>query len=194
MKLCFATANQHKAKEIAAMLPAGYELVSLADLGYSGELPETQKTLEANALQKALHIWQKYHINVFADDTGLEVDALNGEPGVYTARYAGPEKNDALNMQLLLKNLEGVKNRSARFKTAIALILDGDIFEFDGILEGSIALQPQGTHGFGYDPIFIPEGMDITLAQCTPEFKNRISHRSKAFKSLLAFLENARPH
>jgi XTP/dITP diphosphohydrolase len=191
MKLCFASANPNKVSEIAALLPKEIELVGLRDIGFTGELAETQKTLEANALQKALYIWEHYHINVFADDTGLEVDALGGAPGVFSARYAGEEKDSSKNIALLLSNLKGQTNRSARFKTAIALVLDGDIFEFDGVLEGSIAHEPKGKNGFGYDPVFVPEGMDITLAECTPDFKNRISHRAKAFHALLAFLQAA---
>mgnify|MGYP005854795437 CR=1 FL=1 len=192
MKLCFASANPNKVKEIAALVPTGIQLVGLNEIGFTGELAETQKTLEANALQKALYIWEHYHINVFADDTGLEVDALDGAPGVYSARYAGEEKSSAKNIQLLLQNLEGKTLRKARFKTAIALVIDRDIFEFNGVLEGSITHQPRGANGFGYDPIFVPEGMDITLAECTPDFKNRISHRAKAFHALLDFLTKAR--
>ena len=188
MKLVFASNNQHKLKEIQALLPKNIELLSLSDIGCNDDIAETATTIEGNALLKAQYIKEHYHCNVFADDTGLEVQALNNAPGVYSARYAGEHKSDADNMYLLLKNMEGISHREAQFKTVIALCLDGSIYTFEGIAKGRIGTTPVGTNGFGYDPIFIPEGSDQTFAELTQEEKNRISHRGKAFGKLLHFL------
>ena len=188
MKLVFATHNKNKLKEVQSMLPADIELLTLDEIGCFEDIPETSPTIEENALQKALYVKEKYGYDVFADDTGLEVEALDNAPGVYSARYAGEHKSDADNMYLLLKNMEGISHREAQFKTVIALCLDGAVYTFEGIAKGRIGTTPMGTNGFGYDPIFIPEGSDQTFAELTQEEKNRISHRGKAFEKLLHFL------
>ena len=185
MKLVFATHNLHKLKEIEALLPEGIELLSLSDIECYEDIAETANTIEGNALIKAKYIKERYQYNVFADDTGLEVLALNNAPGVFSARYAGAEKSDKANIELLLKNMEGKEERKARFKTVIALCLDSKIHTFEGIVEGTISTCPVGQNGFGYDPIFIPEGYKETFAELSAEEKNRISHRGKAFEKLL---------
>ena len=189
MKICFATNNQHKIDEVQAMLPPHIQLVSLADIGCTVELPETQETLEGNARQKALYVWDNFGVSCFADDTGLEVEALNNEPGVYSARYAGPQRSSDDNMNLLLQKLQGQTNRSARFRTVVALVLNGEVHEFEGIATGQITNTKAGQGGFGYDPIFIPEGYSQTFAELSKEQKNQISHRGKAIEKLVAFLE-----
>ena len=188
MKLCFATNNNGKLNEIKALLKDHYDIVSLADIGCLEEIPENQATIEENSKEKATYVWQKYKINCFADDTGLEVDALNGAPGVYSARYAGEECLAENNMNLLLKNLENVSNRSARFKTCITLMLNGELHQFEGILNGSILTEKVGTLGFGYDPIFQPAGYSLSFAELEMEEKNKISHRGKAARQLIDFL------
>lgn len=188
MKLIFATQNKHKLEEVTKMLPSGIELQSLSDLNYFEELPETHETLHENALEKAVFVAEKFKRNCFAEDTGLEVEALNGEPGVYSARYAGEQKNHTDNINLLLKNLNGIANRKARFRTVIALILNGKEYLFEGIVNGSIIESPKGTMGFGYDPIFVADGYDKTFAEICIEEKNNISHRAKAFQALKTFL------
>ena len=188
MKLVFATHNQHKLREIQALLPPNIQLLSLDDIGCDEDIPETATTIEGNALLKVQYIQKQYHCNVFADDTGLEVQALNNAPGVYSARYAGEHKSDVDNVQLLLKNMEGISRREAQFKTVIALYLEGVVYTFEGIAKGNISTTPIGTNGFGYDPIFIPENSDKTFAELTQDEKNRISHRGKAFGKLLDFL------
>jgi XTP/dITP diphosphohydrolase len=188
MKLIFATQNKHKLEEVMKMLPSDLELQSLSDLKCFDELPETHETLHENALEKARYIAQKFHQNCFAEDTGLEVEALNGAPGVYSARYAGEHKNHSDNINLLLKNLNGVTNRKARFRTVIALILNGKEYLFEGIINGNIAKKPIGSMGFGYDPVFIADGYDKTFAEISIEEKNNISHRAKAFQALKNFL------
>ncbi len=190
MKLVFATHNLHKLKEIEALLPEGIELLSLSDIECYEDIAETANTIEGNALIKAKYIKERYQYNVFADDTGLEVLALNNAPGVFSARYAGAEKSDKANIELLLKNMEGKEERKARFKTVIALCLDSEIHTFEGIVEGTISTCPVGQNGFGYDPIFIPEGYKETFAELSAEEKNRISHRGKAFEKLLKFLNS----
>ncbi|MGV3587060.1 MAG: non-canonical purine NTP diphosphatase [Adhaeribacter sp.] len=190
MKLCFASNNEHKLTEVRQILAGQYEILSLQDIGCHEELPEEQETLEGNSHQKANHVWQHYNISCFADDTGLEVIALNGEPGVYSARYAGAQRNNHDNMQLLLQKLEGNNDRRAQFRTSITLILDGQVHQFNGIVTGTIAQTPSGEKGFGYDPIFIPDGFNQTFAQMRSEQKNSISHRGRALQELAAFLKN----
>lgn len=195
--LVFATHNLHKLEEVRRMLPAGLQLKSLSDIGCTEPIPETGDTLQANARLKAEHVWNNYHTACFADDTGLEVDALAGAPGVYSARYAGVDANAQKNMQKLLGEMKGHQERSARFRTVIALYMDGSLRYFEGKVEGSIALQPTGSGGFGYDPVFVPEGSSRSFAQFSPREKNAISHRGKAFDALCSFLadhsEQTRP-
>ena len=188
MRLCFATSNKHKIKEIEALLGSSYQLLSLEDIGCDVELPEDQDTLEGNSLQKAQYVYAHFQVDCFADDTGLEVTALNGAPGVYSARYAGPEKDTTANMALLLKNLGGKSDRSAQFRTVITLILGGRQIQFEGIVKGKIAEHHHGEKGFGYDPIFIPEGYSKTFAEMSQEEKNKISHRGLAIQKLVKYL------
>lgn len=192
MKLLFATHNPNKLKEIQSLLPASIELFSLDDIGCKEEIPETSKTIEGNALQKARYVKKKYGYDCFADDTGLEVEILNGEPGVYSARYAGEQKNDATNIEKLLSNLKQETNRAAQFKTVIALILNGEEFLFEGFCEGEIGREPKGNKGFGYDPIFIPDGYTETFAEISLDEKNKIGHRGKAVRKLIGFLSKKR--
>lgn len=187
-RLVFATHNANKKREVARMLEGIYEVIDLNDLGLEEEIPEDGQTLEANAEIKARFIYEKFGVNCFADDTGLEVDALNGAPGVHTARYAGEAKDADANMNKLINALEGNQNRSAQFKTAICLVLEGTVHQFKGIAKGSIRHLRSGKEGFGYDPIFEPEGYDITFAEMEADEKNRISHRGKAIASLIRFL------
>lgn len=193
MEIIFATHNRHKFKEVEALIPSSIKLISLWDLGFNQEIPEEGETLEANALSKATTLYQKFNANVIADDTALEVDALNGAPGVMSARYAGPNCNSTDNMTKLLKELGDNKERSARFITVVALIYNGKEHLFRGVLEGEIITTPQGDNGFGYDPIFKPEGSTLTLAQIGDEEKNRISHRAKALEKLNHFLKTLFP-
>lgn len=190
MELIFATQNPNKAIEINAKLGTSFSIVDLKKLNITEEIPETSDTLEGNALQKARYVYKKTKRNCFADDTGLEVEALNGEPGVLSARYAGLQKNANNNMDLLLKNLEGKTNRNAQFRTVIALIIDGKEHLFEGIAKGKIVEHKQGSEGFGYDPIFVPHNFDITFAQMSLEQKNTLSHRAKAFDKMKAYLTN----
>ncbi|WP_046247151.1 RdgB/HAM1 family non-canonical purine NTP pyrophosphatase [Hymenobacter terrenus] len=189
-KLCFASNNAHKLAEIRPLLPPGLTLLSLADIGCHEELPETQDTLEGNARQKAEYVREHYGVACFADDTGLEVAALNGEPGVYSARYAGPQRLAEDNVAKLLRELTGATDRSATFRTVVALVqADGTVREFAGEVTGSITETPRGTGGFGYDPVFVPtEGDQRTFAEMTSIEKNRISHRARAVAKLVAFL------
>lgn len=188
MRLCFATNNKHKIKEIEALLGNAYQLLSLEDIGCTIELPEDQDTLEGNSLQKARYVYEHFMVDCFADDTGLEVAALNGAPGVYSARYAGPGKDTKDNMALLLNNLAGKPDRSAQFRTVITLILKGKQVQFEGIVKGKIADHHHGNEGFGYDPIFIPEGNTKTFAEMTQDEKNKISHRGLAIQKLVKYL------
>lgn len=188
MNLVFATNNLNKLKEIEALLHNKFTLKSLEDIGCNEDVPEEGETLEANALQKARYIHDKYKCNCFADDTGLEVMALNNAPGVYSARYAGPQRNSEDNMRKLLLELKNCDNRSARFRTVIALIIDNKEYLFEGIAEGEITKELHGEKGFGYDPVFKPKGYQKTFAQMSMEEKNRISHRGIAFNKLKAFL------
>ena len=188
MKLVFATNNLHKLEEVQALLKNNIQLLSLADIGCKEELPETGNTIEANAKQKAEYIFNKYHLECFADDTGLEIDALNGKPGVYSARYAGEEKSAEKNIEKALEEMKKVKNRTALFKSVISLIYKNKSILFEGIVEGEILKGLRGTNGFGYDPIFQPKGASKTFAEMTLEEKNKISHRAIAVKKLVTFL------
>ncbi|MCF6307188.1 MAG: non-canonical purine NTP diphosphatase [Flavobacteriaceae bacterium] len=187
MKIVFATHNKNKLKEVKALMPPHIELLSLTDIGCYDEIPETSKTIEGNALIKANFVKENYGYDCFADDTGLEVAALNNEPGVYSARYAGPENNAESNMNKLLENLENKPNRNARFKTVIALILKERHQLFTGICEGEITKEKRGTDGFGYDPIFQPKGFNKTFAEMTLEQKSEIGHRGKVVRLLIAY-------
>ncbi len=188
MKIIFATNNPHKLEEVAALLPAGFSLTTLRDCGITEDIPETAETLEGNALQKARYLYERTSLNCFADDTGLEVEALDGAPGVRSARYATDGHDFEANNRLLMKNLEGVSNRRAQFRTVIALILDGEEFLFEGVVRGSITTEYRGSEGFGYDPIFVPEGYDTTFAEMSIDEKGAISHRGRAVRSLIDFL------
>jgi len=190
-KLVFATNNAHKLEEVAAILGDQVELLSLNDIGCQTDIPETAETLEGNALLKSSYIYKNYHLDCFADDTGLEVEALNGAPGVYSARYAGGEGHDAqANMLKLLHELDGKENRKAQFRTAISLILDGKEYLFEGVIKGEIIKEKRGDSGFGYDPVFMPEGYDRTFAELGNDIKNQISHRALAGQKLFEFLQS----
>lgn len=192
MKICFATNNVKKIEEVAAALKGLIDIVSLQEIGCMVELPETGDTLAVNAFEKARYVFEHYGVNCFADDTGLEVEALGGAPGVYSGRFAGEPRSDARNLSLLLEKMQGQTNRSARFRTVIALILDGKEQQFDGIAEGEITNSPSGEGGFGYDPIFQPFGFDRTFASLSLAEKNEISHRGKAIRALLNFLRTGK--
>lgn len=203
-KIVFATNNQHKLDEIRSILGEQFEIVSLRDIGCDVDIPETADTLEGNAMMKAQYIWDHYHMSVFADDTGLEVEALNGAPGVFSARYAGGEGHDSeANMQKLLRELTEKNNRRAQFRTVIALILKKDVcpcgctsikevHQFEGIVKGQITRERHGSEGFGYDPIFQPDGYDTTFAELGMDIKNHISHRARAVKKLADFLSQGK--
>lgn len=188
MQLVFASNNKNKIKEIQELLPASIEILSLESIGCHEEIPETANTIEGNAILKANYVTEKYGYNCFADDTGLEIDALNGEPGVYSARYAGEQKNAEDNMDKVLNALNNNNNRTAQFKTVIALNINGDQQLFTGIAKGQITTEKSGNQGFGYDPIFQPEGFQETFADLSLETKNKISHRGKATQLLISFL------
>jgi len=189
MKLVFATNNSNKLSEIRSLVPDGIEILSLKEINCNEELPETNPTLQENALQKARYVFDNYGFNCFADDTGLEIDALGGEPGVYSARYAGEDCSAEDNMKKVLEKLESEQERSANFRTVIALIIDGKEILFFGECKGSITKTKSGVEGFGYDPIFIPEGHGITFAEMSKQEKGAISHRGKAVKQLVGFLQ-----
>ncbi|MDH4402925.1 MAG: non-canonical purine NTP diphosphatase [Flavobacterium sp.] len=190
MKIVFASNNKNKIQEIQSMLPESIQIVSLESIGCLEEIPETADTIEGNAILKANYITQNYGFDCFADDTGLEVDSLNGEPGVYSARYAGEQRNADDNMNKLLEELLDKPNRNAQFKTVIAVNFEGKQYLFEGIASGEITLEKKGTGGFGYDPIFKPNGYENTFAELSLAVKNEISHRGKATKALLEFLQN----
>lgn len=190
MKLVFATNNRHKLEEVRAILGNRVEVLSLNDIGCNDDIPETADTLQGNALIKVRHIYNKYKMNCFADDTGLEVEALNGAPGVYSARYASESNDSEANMNKLLQNLTGINNRNAQFRTVIALIINGEEILFDGIVKGTISDKKIGNSGFGYDPIFVPEGYNESFAQMDSNEKNSISHRYRATKQLCDYLIN----
>lgn len=189
MKLVFATNNKNKIKEIKHLLNNSLEILSLEDIQCFEDIPETSDTIEGNAIQKAQYVYENYGYNCFADDTGLEIEALNGEPGIYSARYAGEEKNPEMNMNKVLDKLKNVSNRNARFKTVIALIVDGKTTCFEGIVEGEITHTKSGSEGFGYDPIFMPKGYNKTYSEMSLDIKNTMSHRAIATKKLIAFLK-----
>lgn len=195
MKLVFATNNKHKLDEVRKITSHHpVEIVSLAEINCLDDIPETADTLEGNALQKAHYIQEKFGLNCFADDTGLEVEALNNAPGVYSARYAGPGHDSEANMKKLLHEMEGMENRKARFRTVIALVWNGKTYTFDGIVNGTITTTKRGENGFGYDPIFIPEGYEQTFAELGNDIKNQISHRAKAVEKLDEFLTQLSDH
>lgn len=187
-KIVFATNNAHKLSEIRSILGDEYEILSLRDINCDVDIPETASTLEGNAEIKVRYIKEHFGYDCFADDTGLEVDALNGAPDVFSARYAGQEHDSLKNMNLLLKNMSDKTDRKARFRTVIALLIDNQLTLMDGVVEGEITLQPQGDNGFGYDPIFSPEGFDVTFAQMDSSIKNKISHRARATEKLIEYL------
>lgn len=188
-KLVFVTNNAHKLEEISSILGGKMELLSLKDIQCTADIPETADTLEGNAIQKAEYIHRHYGLDCFADDTGLEVEVLDGAPGVYSARYAGEGHDSEANMQKLLHELEGKDNRKAQFRTAICLIMDGQEYLFEGIVKGEIIKEKRGGAGFGYDPIFVPEGYDLTFAELGNDIKNTISHRARAVEKLCTFLK-----
>ena len=189
MKLIFATTNIHKVEEIRYLLGDSFEILTPSALGFEGEMPETADTLHDNALQKARFVWNKFHLPCFADDTGLEVIALGGAPGVYSARYAGEGKSTEDNVQLLLKNMLNEGNRKAQFRCVIALIINEQEYCFEGKVEGEVLTEKQGEKGFGYDPVFRPKGYAYSFAEMPHEDKNRISHRGKAVAQLTDFLK-----
>jgi XTP/dITP diphosphohydrolase len=188
MKLVFATQNENKAQEIQSLLPEYFKIITLKDIRCFDEIPETAETLEGNSLLKASFISETYNLNCFADDTGLEVEALDNLPGVYSARYAGPEKSAAANINKVLLELEGKVERNAQFRTLITLILNKSTFSFEGIVRGEIISEKRGENGFGYDPIFVPEGEVRTFAEMSLEEKNKHSHRARAFQKMIEFL------
>ena len=188
MKLVFASNNKHKLEEISHIAGTAFEIISLLELGCSDEIPETQPTIEGNALQKARYIYDNYNVNCFADDTGLEIEALNGDPGVYSARFAGVGCSFDDNMDKTLGLLKGETNRKAKFRTVIALIIDGKEFSFDGYVNGVILEEKHGEKGFGYDAIFMPDGHSQSFAEMSSEVKNSLSHRSMAARNMMEFL------
>lgn len=187
-EIIFATNNAHKLEEIQIILKNKCKLLSLADIGFSGDIPETAATLQENAQMKALFIYERFHMDCIADDTGLEIEALDGRPGVYSARYAGPACIAEDNMRKVLQEMDGNPNRKARFVSVISLMLEGRVYQFEGIAEGEIITDRRGGAGFGYDPIFIPWGYDQTFAEMPLSLKNAISHRAKAVNKLVEFL------
>lgn len=189
MKICFATNNKNKIYEVQTLLGNSVELVSLESIGCFEELPETQDTIPANSAQKAQYVWEHFGVACFADDSGLEVEALKGAPGVYSARYAGIPKNDENNIQLLLRNLENYTNRNAQFRTCITLVTKHGEWQFEGTIQGTILNEKRGEKGFGYDPVFMPNGYNKTFAEMDIEAKNQISHRAIAVKKIIDFLQ-----
>lgn len=188
MKIVFATNNEYKLEEVKKLLGDKFEIISLKDINCKEDIPETQATIKGNALQKARYVYQKYNVNCFADDTGLIIEALNGEPGVYSARYSGANSNSDKNIKKVFSKLKGKSNRNAYFKTVFSLIVNGKEFSFEGIAKGTITTEKKGISGFGYDPIFKPKDYNITFAEMTLEQKNKISHRGKGVKKLIEFL------
>ncbi len=189
MQLIFATHNKNKAIEIQSIVPEGIQIITLDDLNCKEDIPETEKTLEGNAVLKSRFVVEKFHLNCFADDTGLEIEALNGEPGVYSARYAGEPCDSERNMQRVLDNLSEVENRNAQFRTVISLFWEGEMYLFEGVVKGRIVEEKRGEDGFGYDPIFEPENCGMTFAEMHLTEKNNLSHRSRALKKMVEFLQ-----
>lgn len=189
MKIVFATSNQNKAKEIQKILPSFIQILTLKDLELDEDIPETADTMEGNAVLKSEYIVKRFGIDCFADDSGLEIEALDGEPGVYSARYAGEERDDEKNLQLVLNKMEKITNRTARFKTVIALSVKDKMHLFEGIVEGKIGYQKKGVMGFGYDPIFEPEDCGKTFAEMSIDEKNKYSHRARAIEKMIQFIE-----
>ena len=190
MKIVFATNNAHKLGEVAQVVGDKFELVTLRECGITEDIPENEPTLEGNALAKARYVYERTGLNCFADDTGLEDDALGGEPGVRSARYATDGHDDEANKKLLLERMQGVESRAAQFRTAVALIIGGKEYLFEGVVRGDIATEEHGEGGFGYDPLFLPEGGEKTFAEMSAEAKNEISHRGRAVRKLAEFLQN----
>ena len=188
MKLVFATQNENKAQEIQSLLPEYFKIITLKDIRCFDDIPETAETLEGNSLLKASFISETYNLNCFADDTGLEIESLDFRPGVNSARYAGPDKSADANIDKVLSELEGKTKRNAQFRTIITLILNSSTFTFEGIVHGEIILEKRGENGFGYDPIFVPEGALKTFAEMTLTEKNQYSHRARAFQKMIVFL------
>lgn len=187
-ELVFATNNNYKTKEISALLDGQYRVLNLTDIGCTTDIPETGSTFAENATLKSSYVVEHYGLDCFADDSGLEIEALNNEPGIYSARYSG-NKNDQQNLELVLEKMKGVSNRKANFRTVVSLIKEGKVHLFEGVVYGTIREEPSGEQGFGYDPIFEPEGYDITFAEMTMAEKNAISHRAKAIHQLIVFLQ-----
>jgi len=188
-KLVFATNNAHKLSEISKIMPEGFEIFGLKDIGCTAEIAETANTLEGNADLKAMYVYANFGLDCFADDTGLEVEALDGKPGVFSARYAGEDGNAEKNIDKLLKELQGKQNRKARFRTVISLMIKGEAKHFEGIVEGTIITNRKGLEGFGYDPVFVPDGYEQSFAQMPQSLKNKISHRGRATQKLLEYLK-----
>lgn len=188
IKIVFATNNRHKLRELQQILGNKFELLALDDIKCFEEIPETSPTIEENSMEKAEYVYTKFKTDCFADDTGLEIEALDGRPGVYSARYAGDEKNMDKNIEKVLLELQNSDNRKARFKTVVSLILNGEKYQFEGTIKGKIIKEKRGTGGFGYDPVFVPKGYDITFAEMDASLKNRISHRGIAVQKLVDFL------
>ena len=189
MRIIFATHNNNKLLEVKKMISKKIEIKSLSDLGYNFEIPENEKTIKENAIFKAKFIYSKFKSNVFADDTGLEVEALGGKPGVHSARYAGNDKDNKKNIKKLLDSIRGIENRKANFKTVISLIFEDKLYVFEGKIYGKISDEEKGLFGFGYDPVFIPDGFKKTFGELNPEIKNTISHRAIAFNKLISFIK-----
>ncbi len=187
-ELVFATNNAHKTEEVAKILAPNYKVLNLKDINCLVDIPETGNTFAENATLKSTYVFDNFKFDCFADDSGLEVEALNNEPGIYSARYSGV-KDDAVNLQLLLKKMEGQTNRNARFRTVISLLQNGENYLFEGTIEGTITTKPSGTNGFGYDPVFQPNGYEITFAEMDMDEKNKISHRALAMQKLITFLK-----
>jgi len=190
MKILFASQNVNKVKEISKLLPEHIEIIGLKDIGFTEDIPETAETLQGNAIMKAKYLANQLDYPIFADDTGLEIDALNGEPGVYSARYAGEDKNANKNMDLVLEKLKGESNRNAQFRTVISFEVKGENYCFEGKVEGEICEERSGTEGFGYDPIFKPNGFNTTFAEMSLDAKNKISHRGRAVTKFIEFLKS----
>lgn len=188
-KLCIASNNRHKIEEISFAVGSLFQIVSLQEIGCHEELPETHETIEENAFEKAEYVWDHFQVDCFADDSGLEIEALNREPGVHTAYYGGPERDANKNMDLVLSKMQGISNRKAQFRTCIALIMNGKKHLFQGYINGTILTEKRGSGGFGYDPLFVPDGFGKTFAELTIEEKGQISHRAMAVQKLIDFLQ-----